>query len=128
MPALTGPERLCGLNKMCSLFPYQCKRVCRRVNFERLRDSDWQFDRLDKSELEHLYGLIDEDLCNAVRLEYEVDTHSMRDYGLTESEWSADHRYVGQQVLRYGYNMKKQRSLVIRKDIAQIKRIEEDIG
>lgn len=47
---------------------------------ERLRDSDWQFDRLDKSELEHLYGFIDEELCSSVRLEYEVDTRSMRDY------------------------------------------------
>ena len=32
-------------------------------------------------------------------------TRSMKDYGLSKSEWSSDHKYVGQQVLRYGYNL-----------------------
>ena len=31
---------------------------------------------------------------------------SMREYGLMEREWSPDHKYVGQQVLRYGFNLK----------------------
>ena len=31
---------------------------------------------------------------------------SVRDYGLIERGWSTDHKYVGQQVLRYGFNEK----------------------
>ena len=32
-------------------------------------------------------------------------TRTMKDYGLSKREWSSDHKYVGQQVLRYGYNL-----------------------
>ena len=31
---------------------------------------------------------------------------AMSDYGLKGSEWSTNHKYVGQKVLRYGFNMK----------------------
>lgn len=47
----------------------------------KLKIRNWQFDALAKSELELIYGLVNEALCLQVLSEYEVTTGSMRDYG-----------------------------------------------